>query len=109
MPIDKDELGIPDRPSGYTTPAELLRANPDKAYTFEEIDARTRFPLSRIGLLLYLEGIKSVPLVRHIGHTKADDKDYYYWMRGKQLGNQDQPQEIPVDEPDEQNADEGEG
>lgn len=104
MPINKDELEITERPSGYTSPAKLLRENPDKAYTLEEIDARTRFPLTRIGLLLYLEGVKSVSLVRHIGHTRADGKEYYYWMGGEQPGSQDQPQQIPIEETNEQNA-----
>ncbi|MFB6185568.1 MAG: hypothetical protein ABEI86_01710, partial [Halobacteriaceae archaeon] len=42
-------------------------ANPDKAYTAEEIHERTRFPLTMIGLQMYLESVKAgiMPSIRH--------------------------------------------
>lgn len=79
MPLDKDELDLADSPPRFRSPAALLRANPDQAYTLEEIDARSDYPVTRVGLQLYLQAVKTVALVPRIGFTTIEGKEYYYW------------------------------
>lgn len=97
MPLDIDELELSDQPVHYSSPAALLKNNPDKAYSFEEIAAKTEFPLTRVGLQLYLSGNKTFSLVPKIRCAVKDGKEYYFWKSDDGANGQDTAESIPVE------------
>ncbi|MFB6255090.1 MAG: hypothetical protein ABEI06_10830 [Halobacteriaceae archaeon] len=93
MPVNKTNLDISNHTPQYKSPGELLQSNPDKAYTAEEIHERTRYPLTMVGLQMYLESVKA-GMMPSLGYKRSEGKDYYYWN----AGSGEEPTEIPIEE-----------